>query len=175
MEGLVKSLLDLSRIEATASHFNLTRVDFSQLVRDICEQFASRAEQTEHEFQISELEEQVFVMGHAEQLRQVVTNLLENALKFTPRKGSITVALGTDMNDAKLTITDTGIGIPVEDLPNLFERFHRARNVSNYAGNGLGLTIVKAIVTGHGGDIFVQSQGGNGTQVVVSIPVYRED
>jgi signal transduction histidine kinase len=175
LEALVKSLLDLSRIEAAESKFDVTPVDYSQLVREVSEQFASRAEQTEHEFEVNQFEENVSVMGNSEQLRQVIINLLENALKFTPAKGRISVAFEVDENEVKLTIKDTGIGIPAEDLPHLFERFHRGRNASNYAGNGLGLAIVKAIITAHGGNIAVQSQPENGTQMIVSIPLHKEN
>jgi signal transduction histidine kinase len=175
LEALVKSLLDLSRIEAAESKFDLMPVDFSQLVREASEQFASRAEQTDHEFQMNVIEEHISVMGSQEQLRQVITNLLENALKFTPKNGLISVAFEVAENEAKLTITDTGIGIPDEDLLHLFERFHRGRNASNYAGNGLGLAIVKAILTAHRGNVAVKSEPGKGTQMIVSIPMYKED
>ncbi len=109
-------------------------------------------------------------MGNETQLRQVAINLLENAFKFTPPHGSISVELERSANEARLKISDTGIGIPTEDLPHLFERFHRGRNASEYAGNGLGLAIVKAIVIRHGGDVAIQSQPGLGTQVVVTTP-----
>jgi two-component system sensor histidine kinase BaeS len=175
LEVLVKSLLDLSRIEAAESKFDLTPVDFSQLVQEVCEQFASRAEQTEHEFEVGPIEENVSVMGNQEQLRQVMINLLENSLKFTPGNGLISVAFEAVDDKAELTITDTGIGIPTEDLPHLFERLHRGRNASNYVGNGLGLAIVKAIVAAHKGEVVVQSEAGKGTQVLVSIPIYKED
>ena len=175
LEALVKSLLDLSRIEAAESKFNLTPVDYSQLIREVCEQFASRAEQTEHEFEIVSLEENVSVLGISEQLRQVIINLLENALKFTPRQGGISVAFENVQGEARLTIADSGIGIPTEDLPHLFERFHRGKNASNYAGNGLGLAIVKAIVTAHHGNVSVRSATGGGTQITVSIPLYKEN
>jgi len=175
LEALVKSLLDLSHIEATESKFDLVPVDFSQLVQEVSEQFASRAEQTEHEFEVNLFEENVSVLGNQDQLRQVMINLLENALKFTPRNGLISVAFEVAEKNAKLTITDTGIGIPAEDLSHLFERFHRGRNASNYAGSGLGLAIVKAIVAAHQGNVSVQSEPGNGTQMIVSIPLYKEN
>jgi signal transduction histidine kinase len=175
LEALVKSLLDLSRIEAAEFKFDLAPIDFSQLVREVSEQFASRAEQTDHEFEAGPMAKNVTVIGNPEQLRQVMINLLENALKFTPVNGLISVAFEAVYDEAKLTITDTGIGIPPEDLPHLFERFHRGRNASNYAGNGLGLAIVKAIVAAHKGEVLVQSEVGKGTQVIVSIQVHKED
>ena len=175
LEALVKSLLDLSRLEAAESKLDVTPINFSQLIQEMSEQFASRAEQTDHGFETGLIEGNVLVMGNPDQLRQVLVNLLENALKFTPANGLISVAFETVNGMAKLTITDTGIGISAEDLPHLFERFHRGRNASTYAGNGLGLAIVKAIVTAHKGSVSVQSESGQGTQIIVSIPIYKED
>jgi signal transduction histidine kinase len=172
LETLVKGLLDLSRIEAAES--SLAPVDYSQVVREVSEQFASRAEQTEHEFEVGTLEENILVMGNPDQLRQVITNLLENALKFTPKKGHISLAFERAGSEARLIIRDFGIGIPAEDLPHLFERFHRGRNASSFPGNGLGLAIVKASVTAHGGTIAVESEPGIGTQMIVSIPFIHE-
>jgi signal transduction histidine kinase len=173
LEALVKSLLDLSRIEAAESKSNFAPVNFAETTRDIGEQFASRAEQTDREFKLSRVDEPVIIVGHQDQLRQVLINLLDNALKFTPRHGLVSVSLERSENEVTLNVNDTGIGIPPEDLPHLFERFHRGRNVSEYAGNGLGLAIVKAIVSAHGGTVTVQSEPRQGTLVTISLPVYK--
>jgi len=170
LEALVKSLLDLSRIEAAEARSNFVSVDFVQLVREIGEQFASRAEQTDRSFTMNIPDNSVSVLGDETQLRQVVINLLENALKFTPRDGVISLALECSSDESKLTISDTGIGIPAEDLTHVFERFHRGRNVSEYSGNGLGLAIVKAIVTAHGGSVAIQSQPEHGIVVTITFP-----
>jgi signal transduction histidine kinase len=74
---------------------------------------------------------------------------------------------------AMLVVTDTGIGIPAEDLPHLFERFHRGRNASHYPGSGLGLAIARALVSGHGGSISAESPPGEGTTITVKIPTSR--
>jgi signal transduction histidine kinase len=174
LEALVQSLLDLSRIEAAEAKSNFDAVDYSQLVRGVGEHFASRAEQTDRSFVLDVPKAAMRVMGNETQLRQVVINLLENAFKFTPQNGSISVALQRSENEARLTILDTGIGIPPEDLTHLFERFHRGRNAAEYTGNGLGLAIVKAIVSRHGGNVNVESQPGQGTQVNVTIPLALE-
>lgn len=98
-------------------------------------------------------------------------NLLENALKFTPVNGTISLRLERVEAELALTVSDSGIGIPPEDLPHLFERFHRGRNVAEYPGNGLGLAIVKAIVESHSGNVEAQSAGrGMGSTFVVRIP-----
>ena len=174
LEALVQSLLDLSRIEAAEARSNFEELNLVQLVREIGEQFASRAEQAERAFHLDISTESLYVSGNETQLRQVILNLLENAFKFTPRSGSISLLLKRSKDEAQLTIRDFGIGIPPEDLSHLFERFHRGRNASEYSGNGLGLAIVKAIVTRHGGTVAVQSEPGEGTQVDVSLPIILE-
>jgi signal transduction histidine kinase len=170
LEALVKSLLDLSRIEAAESQPDFAPVDLIQLVREVGEQFASRAEQTDRSLTMNIPEAAVNVLGNETQLRQVVSNLLENALKFTPASGAISLDLERPADEITLTVSDSGIGIPFEDLPHLFERFHRGRNVSEYGGNGLGLAIVKAIVESHSGTVEAQSDGlGMGSRFVVRL------
>ena len=170
LEALVKSLLDLSRVEAARSKPDFELVNLTQLVREIGEPFASRAEQSERSFTLNLPIDPVKVIGNETQLRQVLVNLLDNALKFTPAGGWVSLSLEHSTNELNLIVSDSGIGIPPEDLPHIFERFHRARNVSEYAGNGLGLAIVKAIVTVHGGSVTIQSESGQGTVVSISLP-----
>ena len=176
LEALVKSLLDLSRIEAAdaKAKSDFTPVDVTQLVREVGEQFASRAEQADRSFMMNVPAETVNATGNEMQLKQVVINLLENALKFTPAGGTMSLDLERPQGGGqlRLVVSDSGIGIPPEDLSHLFERFHRARNVSEFSGNGLGLAIVKAIVASHGGTVEVQSDGvGLGSIFVVNLPV----
>jgi signal transduction histidine kinase len=187
LEALVQSLLDLSRIEAAESKSSFIPVDFIQITREVGEQFASRAEQADRSFTMNIPEEPVQVLGNEMQLRQIVLNLLENALKFTPDSGWISLQLTLESASLlanlrelapalqnrdviTLTVSDSGIGIPPEDLPHLFERFHRGRNASEYPGNGLGLAIVKAIVNAHKGNVAVQSEPKQGTSISVSLP-----
>jgi signal transduction histidine kinase len=171
LEVLVQSLLDLSRLETAESKTEFAPVDLVQLAREVGEPFASRAEQADRLFTMNLPEESVPVQGNETQLRQVITNLLENALKFTPAGGWIALKLEDGSGQATLTVSDSGIGIPPEDLPHLFERFHRGRNASEYPGNGLGLAIVKAIVEAHRGRVAVQSESMQGTAISVSLPV----
>jgi signal transduction histidine kinase len=172
LEVLVTSLLDLSRIEAAESKSKFAPVDMIQLISEVGEQFASRGEQAERFFAMKISDENILVQGNEPQLRQVFINLLENALKFTPAQGrvSLNVDLERSANKVVVTVSDSGIGIPSEDLPHLFERFHRGRNVSEYPGNGLGLAIVKAIVSLHKGDLVVRSEERQGTAISVSFP-----
>lgn len=171
LEVLVKSLLDLSRIEAAEAKSAFIPLDMIQLVKEVSEQFASRAEQADREFKVSVVDGPVSVNGNEHQLKQVLTNLLDNSLKFTPKDGSISLHVERTDNEVEISVTDTGIGIPPDDLAHLFERFHRGRNASAYAGNGLGLAIAKAIVTAHGGQISAESNPMNGTVMKFSIPI----
>ena len=171
LEMLIQSLLDLSRIEVAEAKTSFAPVDISQLTRETGELFASRAEQSERIFTMTVPDEVVLVYGNESQLRRVIGNLLENAFKFTPIQGNISLTLECMTNDARLIVSDSGIGIPPEDLPYLFERFHRARNVSAYPGSGLGLAIVNAITNLHRGTIIVRSDEKQGTVVIVTLPL----
>ncbi len=103
-------------------------------------------------------------------IRQVISNLVSNAIKYSPDDKPITINLGYKPETVVLTVHDEGIGIPEADLKHLFEPFHRASNVGMISGTGLGLVITKELVDLHGGDIEVDSQVGIGTTMIVSIP-----
>jgi len=101
-----------------------------------------------------------------------MTNLIGNAIKFTPRGGAISVRLEERPSDALLEVTDTGAGIPADELPHIFERFYRGTNTgeARASGSGLGLAIVRSIVEMHDGEIELASEVGKGTQVRIILP-----
>jgi signal transduction histidine kinase len=156
LEDLSSSLLDLSRLEAAALPAQHTPLDLRQLLSEIGETYASRAEQSGQSFSLILPEESVWVSGNYGQLQRAAANLLENALKFTPSGGCIQLSLETDAQQAVISVSDSGIGVPPEDLPQLFERFHRGRNSGAYPGSGLGLAIVRAIARTHNGQVEAQ-------------------
>jgi signal transduction histidine kinase len=108
---------------------------------------------------------------------QVIVNLIENALKYSPQQAAVRVELWREDGEVLLSVHDEGIGIPAEDQPLVFERFHRARNVDDrrFAGMGLGLYIARGIVEQHGGRIWVESTPGVGSTFYVAVPADSPD
>ena len=124
-------------------------------------------------FQVSCPEQPVMIDGDPEQLDRLLVNLLSNAVKYTPRGGSVALTLDSAAEEAVLSVADTGIGIPEEDQEALFTRFFRASNAVEAAipGSGLGLSIVRTIVTNHHGEMSIESGRDQGTTVTVRIPL----
>jgi signal transduction histidine kinase len=171
IQHLAAGLLDLSRIEAQPARHDIP-VDLAALVRNLSEVHASRAEQAALQFVLELPDQPVWLTGDATQLTQAIGNVLDNAIKFTPAGGTVTLSLaqtGTGTG-AQLCVRDTGIGIPEGDRNDLFERFHRGRNAHAHPGNGLGLAITHAIVTGHGGAVAAVSSE-HGSLITLSFPV----
>ena len=110
------------------------------------------------------------VMGDEEKLRQVLVNLLDNALKFTPQQGEVTLTAAEKGDVVEVRVGDTGAGIPREHLPHVFERFYKVDRSRRDGGTGLGLAIVKHIVQLHGGDVNVESQEGLGSTFSFTVP-----
>jgi len=110
------------------------------------------------------------VLGDPRWLHQVVTNLLTNALKFTPAGGRVTIAAGPAEADAVLTVTDTGTGIPADELPRIFDRFWRGRQSSQIPGSGIGLAVAAGLARAHGGRLSASSQPGRGTEMTLILP-----
>ncbi len=116
------------------------------------------------------------VLGNPLRLRQMIANLVENAVKYTPREGEVSIGLETDGEFLILRVRDTGIGIPAKDQPYIFDKFYRTDEaIDNYEGTGLGLSIVKSIVEAHNGRIWVDSQVGAGTTFTIMLPAYDPD
>ncbi len=171
LTALINDLLDASRIEAgrLALHFEPTRVD-SLVERALA---GMDAEKGQHRIDYTHPLEPVRIRGDAYRLEQVIANLLENALKYSPGDSTVRVRLDVNADFALLAVTDEGIGIPRDQQEQLFERYFRARNVSvtSYGGLGLGLYISRDIVERHGGRIWVESELGRGATFYVALPL----
>jgi signal transduction histidine kinase/DNA-binding response OmpR family regulator len=160
LDRLIRSLLDLSRIQTGQFSLDLGSVDLDELVRRITE--TTQPTLTRHELTVITGSAAVLVHGDEMRLAQVLQNLIQNAIKYSPEGGSITIRLSHDDHMAHLTVSDQGVGIPADSIPQLFNRFYRASNVegSPISGMGVGLYVVKEIVTLHGGSIDVESVEG---------------
>jgi two-component system, OmpR family, heavy metal sensor histidine kinase CusS len=117
------------------------------------------------------------VLGDADRLRQLVFNLLDNAIKYTPAGGTITVRGESPNGYAKLIVADTGVGIPPDHLPHVFDRFYRVdpSRSDETEGAGLGLSICRSIAEAHGGGVQIESATTLGTRVTLVLPVFKDD
>jgi signal transduction histidine kinase len=157
MEELTNDLLDLSQLETGPIEIRRLPLDLAAAVREVSEVYASRAEQAGITFCMDLPNWPVTILGDESQVRRALANLLDNAVKFTPTDGTVRVGLASNGALVEVSVADSGIGIPPEDLPNLFSRFRRGRNASAFPGSGLGLAIVKAIMEYHGGQVLARS------------------
>jgi two-component system, OmpR family, sensor histidine kinase BaeS len=114
--------------------------------------------------------ESVVVRADCRWLHQIITNLLTNALKFTPAGGTVTIEAGPAEPGAVLTVSDTGIGIPADELPHIFDRFWRGRQAAQTSGSGIGLAIAAELARAHGGELTVRSEPGRGTVMTLTLP-----
>jgi signal transduction histidine kinase len=168
MDGLIKDLLDVKRIEAGFLALDKERVRVPMLLAEIVKFYEAIAAARAIELRTGNVTDDV-VIADRERLLQVFSNLIGNAMKFTPPAGQITLTADSTGNTISFTISDTGPGIPAEDLAHVFDRFWQARRTGRH-GIGLGLAIVKGIVDAHGGTIRVTSTVGSGTTFTVDLP-----
>jgi two-component system NtrC family sensor kinase len=168
---LVDDLVNLGRIEAG---FDTRRETFSlkQVLEHAIENFKKALERKGHRLIMELPEDLPLFLGNPVQIRQMFEHLLDNAIKYTPPGGQITIHGALEQEQIILQFRDTGIGIPVADLPFIFDKFYRASNAgTEVAGSGLGLAIVKSIVESHQGRIWVESTLGQGTTFTIVLPV----
>jgi two-component system phosphate regulon sensor histidine kinase PhoR len=162
---LVRDLLDLSKLESEECPFELQPTNLQTIVEKVVE--LSQKALTEKKISLSYQKPVALplVMAHESNIEQVVTNLLDNAIKYTPTGGSIQLRVFQQEQFVQVDVEDTGIGIEAKHIPRLFERFYRVDKARSrdLGGTGLGLSIVKHIVQYHGGDVFVKSRPGEGS------------
>jgi signal transduction histidine kinase/DNA-binding response OmpR family regulator/ligand-binding sensor domain-containing protein len=178
---LVNQLLDFRKLDVQKDSLNISVGDVVAFIKDICYSFTEMATKKSINFSFSTSVSELRIEFDPEKMKKIVSNLLSNAFKFTPNSGKIDVNMGLiqQMNDdkqmLKITVSDSGIGIPAKDLERIFERFYRVENPENghQTGTGVGLHIVSEYVKLHKGDIGVESQLGKGSIFTVSIPVTR--
>jgi PAS domain S-box-containing protein len=175
---LISDLLDVSRIVSGKLGLELARVDLRDVIQNSVEALESAATEKGIHLEIRMPPDPVPTVGDSARLQQIVWNLLSNATKFTPKGGTITIALQLVNGAAEITVSDTGIGIRPEFLNDLFERFRQASALTTrrHGGLGLGLSIAKHLAELHGGTISASSRGeGQGSTFTVELPVRAEE
>jgi signal transduction histidine kinase len=173
MHRMVLDLLDLARLDAGTLDLQRAPVDLTALLNSIAEKFAPQARAGRLDIRVETAALPAFT-GDGDRLAQVFTNLVDNAMKFTPAGGSITLRASQVGSGVQVEVTDTGAGISPEALTHIFDRFYQAdpsRPGGRKHGSGLGLAIVKEIVGAHGGKISVRSEPGKGSTFTVSLPL----
>ena len=169
---LISDMLDMAKIEAGKLELNIERVDLTGTVEDCVRMLRDRAENNGLEFTASLPEEPIFLLADKRAVKQVLLNLLTNAIKFTPAGGHVGVSVRTGDGQSTITVCDTGIGIPKCDLPRLGNPFEQVNGDPMLAktGSGLGLALVRALMEKHGGTLHIDSEEGTGTTVRVVFP-----
>ena len=171
MTQIVAELTELSRIETGKAEFNLEETNLNLLVKETVAQLSPYAERQAVAVTTDLSAKLPQVTADRERIRQVVTNLLHNAIKFSPQGGGVVISTGQEEGYVSVSIADKGIGIAREDLPHVFERFYKADKSRSGGGTGLGLAITKHIVQTHGGKISVQSEEGKGSVFSFTLPL----
>lgn len=172
MTVMVNDLLDLARIESGIITVNYDIFDINELIRRTLITFEARISEKNMELDIRFAQEQCYVLADNGQISQVLRNLIDNAIKYSPDNSSITISTYALRKEVYVSIKDTGLGIPAEDVPHVFDRFYKVEKAHTPApqvGSGLGLAIVKKIIEAHDQSITVKSAKGRGTQFTFTL------
>lgn len=175
LEWITHNLLDLSRLDAGIANLNIAPHDAGDLIECVGVPFKTKAEQSGVVLMLHRTLPAVMVQCDRARMEIALSNLIDNALKFTPAGGRVDVRVQSDADHTRFTVQDSGIGISDEDKARVFERFYRGNNHSA-DGTGLGLAIVKSIAQAHGGSAFVESVPGQGSTFGIALPnISRQD
>src|SRR5260221_614205 len=168
--SILNTLMDISEAEAGVLQLRREPVGLRGLLADVVELYEDVADAKQVAVTL-EPGDEVVVSGARDRLRQVVANLVDNAIQYTPETGRVRIAVGRQRASAVVTVTDTGVGIAAEHLPRIWERLYRADPSRSEPGLGLGLSLVKAYVHAHGGQAEAQSDPGRGSTFTVRLPI----
>ena len=166
---MINTMLFISKTEAGLERPSRADVDIGALIRSACELFEPTAED-KHITLNCQAPEKTFLLGDSRMLQRMLSNILDNAVKYTPPGGEVKVSVSEASQDIIITIHDTGIGISGADLTRIFERFYRSDQSRSEPGTGLGLSLARAIARAHGGDITVASELNRGSTFTIILP-----
>jgi signal transduction histidine kinase len=178
LSGLINNLLNVSKIERNALQMSMEKLDIAKMISSNVRNQQFAAEKSQVTLTYDGPDSEVYVVGDITALREVVDNLISNALHYTSENGQVTIGLETedDGDNVTVSVRDTGIGIPEDTVDNLFTKFYRVHGglATGSGGSGLGLYISKSIVESHGGTIWVESTENVGSTFSFRLPVYTE-
>jgi two-component system phosphate regulon sensor histidine kinase PhoR len=178
LDSLVQDLLTLSQIETGDIKMKFEQTDLVKLCKEVVEQFEEKAEQKKIRLKLLDAKHsKIFVYADEKRIDQVITNLISNAINYTPEGGEVTISFDVGKKNVNTIVTDTGEGIPKQHLHRIFERFYRVDKSRSRekGGTGLGLAIVKHILEGHNTKAEVQSEVGRGSEFSFKLPRSKED
>jgi two-component system phosphate regulon sensor histidine kinase PhoR len=177
LNQLVLDLLSLARLESGQEPYEHRPLELAPVVSSCVESHRDRASARSQALglELGPLDDQALVVADEEAVRQILDNLIDNALKYTPEEGRVNVSCALTDREISIAVSDTGIGIPRNDLPRVFERFYRVDKARSreLGGTGLGLSIVKHLVQSLGGQVTVDSRVGAGSRFTVQLPRYQ--
>jgi len=165
---IVGDLETLSEADAAAIRLATKRVDLADIAAAAADSLAGRFEAAG--ITVTRRLKPVDVIADPDRLHQIIINLLTNALKFTPTDGQVTIDAGPADNRAVLRVSDTGVGIPADELPRIFDRFWRGHEAARIGGSGIGLAVAAELARAHGGELTAASTAGLGTQMTLTLP-----
>jgi heavy metal sensor kinase len=166
---MIDTNLEITEAESGAVRLHRVEIELVELVRDACDLFQTVAEDRKVELS-AELPSRCVLFGDRQRLQRAIANLIDNALKYTPATGRVTVSLTDEGNEVRLAVADTGVGIPYDETARIFERFYRSDGSRSQPGNGLGLSLSLANARAHGGRISVESVPGRGSIFTLVLP-----
>jgi signal transduction histidine kinase/HAMP domain-containing protein len=172
MRTMVDAMLTIQALDAGTTFLRVTSVDVRSIIEKVSSDFQPMAELEGHVIQVDLPSELPAVQGDAEKIGLILSNLLSNAIKFTPEKGHIDITADDRSDVVLVRVRDSGVGIAPEDHERIFERFYQARaeHIAGHGGIGIGLTIVKHLVELHGGQVWVESEVGKGSEFFFTLP-----
>jgi len=169
LSELINNLLDATRLEAGEFAINASDISIPILVNRVIERFKTQT--TKHSFEMDFPDDCPIVLADEARITQVLDNLISNAIKYSPEGGKIRISGDVGVENVIISIQDEGPGIPMGDVPHIFDRFYRSEDAQkNTAGAGLGLYLARAIIEAHGGSIWADPRSKNGARILFSIP-----
>ena len=173
LSSLVEELLDFSRMQSGKLSVNMCKIDVSQLLHEVADMYTELAHQQRVSLTYVVPRNNSIIMGDKDRLKQVFINVIDNAVKYTEAGGQVLIEQGEIDGCVKVTVKDTGVGIPAQDIDRVKEKFFKSNKTIR--GSGIGLAVADEIIKQHNGLLFVQSTEGVGTTVTIALPLNLEE